>query len=361
MEAEVARRVLVTGGCGFVGRHLVAKLAAEGGNEVWIIDDLSTGKAPADWEVPQLRHVGEDGGVAFHEVVGHDAVVRFIRADFVAVAQAELGMTPSLGLAKLPAFDEIYHLASVVGGRNVIDNDPLAVGIDLAIDSSFFLWSAKVARPERILYASSSAAYPIDLQEAGESRALREDDISFEKRLGLPDYTYGWSKLTGEYLGRIAHEKYGLSVGVVRPFSGYGEDQDVVYPFPAIALRVAARRDPVRVWGSGHQTRDFVHIDDACEACLLVCRGVSDARAFNIGSGRATSFLDLAARMVAIEGYDAPVLGTAGKPVGVAERYSDAARIRDELGWTQTIPLDDGIRRALDYARGRLARGVEPE
>lgn len=357
----MARRILVTGGCGFVGRHLVAKLAAEGGNEIWIVDDLSTGKPPAEWEVPQLHARGAQGGIALYEVAGLDAVVRFVRADFVAVAQAELGMTPSLGLDRLPAFDEVYHLASVVGGRNVIDNDPLAVGIDLAIDSSFFLWSAKVARPERILYASSSAAYPIDLQEAGESRALREDDISFDKRLGLPDYTYGWSKLTGEYLGRIAHEKYGLNVGVVRPFSGYGEDQDIVYPFPAIALRVAARRDPVRVWGSGHQTRDFVHIDDACDACILVCRGVSDGRAFNIGSGVATSFLDLAARMVALEGYDAPVVGTEGKPVGVAERYSDPSRIAGELGWQQTIPLDDGIRRALDYARARLARGIEPE
>ena len=357
---DVARRVLVTGGCGFVGRHLVGRLAAEGGNEIWIVDNLSTGKAPADWEVPQLAPRGEDGGVALF-VAGRETAVRFIRADFVAVAQAELGMTPSLGLAPLPAFDEVYHLASVVGGRNVIDNDPLAVGIDLAIDSTFFLWAAKVSRPARILYASSSAAYPVDLQEAGGSRALVEADIAFDRRMGLPDYTYGWSKLTGEYLGRIAHEKYGLSVGVVRPFSGYGEDQDIVYPFPAIALRVAARRDPVRVWGSGHQTRDFVHIDDACDACLLVCRGVSDARAFNIGSGVATSFLTLARRMVELEGYDAPVLGTEGKPVGVAERYSDAALIARELGWRQTITLDDGIRRALDYARGRLTRGIVPD
>ncbi|MHC9418997.1 NAD-dependent epimerase/dehydratase family protein [Sphingomonas citri] len=354
-------RILITGGCGFVGRHLVARLAREGGHELWIIDDLSTGKPPAQWEVPRLRPLGEEGGVQRHELVGLDQQVRLIRADFVAVAQAELGMTPSLGLAPLPRFDEIYHLASVVGGRNVIDNDPLAVGIDLAVDSSFFLWAAKKARPERILYASSSAAYPIDLQEEGESRALREDDISFDKRLGLPDYTYGWSKLTGEYLGRIAHEKYGLSVGVVRPFSGYGEDQDVVYPFPAIALRVAARRDPVRVWGSGEQTRDFVHIDDACDACVLVCRGVSNARAFNIGTGTPTRFLDLAGRMVAIEGYDASVIGTAGKPVGVAERYSDSSRIRDELGWRPRIALDDGIRRALDYARVRLERGIEPD
>lgn len=357
----MARNILVTGGCGFVGRHLVAKLAAEGGATIWIIDNLSTGKPPAEWEVPRLTPAGAVGGVAHWAVEGTDAVIRLIEADFTAVAQAELGMTPPLGLDRLPPFDEVYHLASVVGGRNVIDNDPLAVGIDLAIDSSFFLWAAKIARPQRILYASSSAAYPIDLQEAGGSKALREDDIAFDRRLGLPDYTYGWSKLTGEYLGRIAHEKYGLSVGVVRPFSGYGEDQDIAYPFPAIALRVAARHDPVRVWGSGHQTRDFVHIDDACDACMLVCRGVSDGSAYNIGSGEPVSFLTLAARMVTLAGYEAQVMGTMGKPVGVAERYSVPDRIRDQLGWRQTITLDDGIRRALAYAAGRLERGILPE
>ena len=134
------KTVIVTGGARDIGKAVSLKLAAEGA-EVWIIDDLSTGKAPADWEVPQLRAKGEERGVGFHEVVGSNAVVRFVRADFVAVAQAELGMTPSLGLDRLPVFDEVYHLASVVGGRNVIDNDPLAVGIDLAIDSTFFLWT----------------------------------------------------------------------------------------------------------------------------------------------------------------------------------------------------------------------------
>lgn len=357
----MARDILVTGGCGFVGRHLVAKLAAEGSNTIWIIDDLSTGKAPSDWEVPRLTPIEERDGIAYLKVEGTEAVARFIRSDFVAVAMAELGMIPPLGLPKLPPFAEVYHLASVVGGRNVIDNDPLAVGIDLSIDSTFFLWAAKVARPQHILYASSSAAYPIDLQEQGISKALVESDISFEKRLGLPDYTYGWSKLTGEYLGRIAAQKYGLSVGIVRPFSGYGEDQDPVYPFPAIALRVAARQTPVRVWGSGMQTRDFVHIDDACDACIAVCRQVSDASAYNIGTGVSTSFLTLAGRMVEIAGYEAPVQGMAGKPVGVAERYSDPRRIMEELGWRPTISLDDGIARALAYAEGRLARGIRPD
>lgn len=355
-------RILITGGCGFVGRHLVQRLANESDAEIWIVDNLSTGKSPDTWEVPKLNYVGQvKKGVEQYKVGASGKIVNFIISDFVAIAQAELGIIPSLGLDPLPVFDEVYHLASVVGGRNVIDNDPLAVGIDLSIDAVFYLWAAKKSRPHRILYASSSAAYPVDLQEGGSSIPLKEEHISFGKRLGLPDYTYGWSKLTGEYLGTIAVQKYGLKVAVVRPFSGYGEDQDIVYPFPAIALRVASRHKPVKVWGSGQQGRDFVHIDDACEACVRACRMVEDGSAVNIGWGRLTSFLELAGRMIEIEGYEATVEGVAGKPVGVAERYCDPTHMRKALDWQPGITLDDGIRRGLAYAKTRLAAGVLPD
>lgn len=359
------KRVLITGGCGFVGRHLVHLLAREPDVELWIVDNLSTGKHPDDWEVPKLTERSDTqsvgNGILHYDVGNTGNSAKVILADFAAVAQAELGIVPNLGLDKLPPFDEVYHLASVVGGRNVIDNDPLAVGIDLSIDAVFFLWAAKVARPQRILYASSSAAYPIDLQTEGKGIPLKEEFISFGGRLGLPDYTYGWSKLTGEYLSRIAVEKYGLSVGIVRPFSGYGEDQDPVYPFPAIALRVAAHQNPVKVWGSGLQGRDFVHIDDACEVCVLVCRGVHDASAVNIGSGLLTTFRELAARMVELEGYKAEVTGLPGKPVGVAERYCDTSLLWSRFQWKPRISLDQGIRRSLDYAKLRLERGIPPE
>ncbi len=191
--------------------------------------------------------------------------------------------------------------------------------------------------------------------------ALAEPMIDFGDILGKPDYTYGWSKLTGEYLGRIAVAKYGMKVGVVRPFSGYGEDQEPVYPFPAIALRVAARRNPVVVWGSGLQSRDFVHIDDAVEACVRACRRISDGSAVNIGHGKPVTFLDLARRMVEIEGYEAEVRGRIDRPVGVAARYCDPARMREVLAWSPSISLDDGIRRGLEFARRRLAAGVQPE
>ncbi len=357
-----SRRVLVTGGCGFVGRHLIARLAREPGIEIWIIDDLSSGLHPSRWERPSTAALSESSaGISTFRLTGSDAPICFIQADFMAIALSELGRIASTGIRRLPEFDEIYHLASVVGGRNVIDNDPLAVGIDLAVDSAFFLWAAKIAKPGRILYASSSAAYPIHRQTQETAEALQEDMIGFGDVLGKPDYTYGWSKLSGEYLGRIAVEKYGLKVGVVRPFSGYGEDQEPVYPFPAIALRVAARLNPVTVWGSGLQSRDFVHIDDAVEACVRTCRIISDGSAVNIGSGMPTTFLGLARRMVEIEGYDAEVRGRIDRPVGVAARYCNPGRMREVLGWSPVISLDDGIRRGLALAKIRLANGVLPE
>jgi nucleoside-diphosphate-sugar epimerase len=358
---SAGKTILVTGGCGFVGRHLIARLAREDAHAIWVIDDLSTGRPPTDWEVPAVDEYREESpAVSTFRIRGSRAHVRLLRSDFTAIALAELRRIGDLGLPKLPHFDEVYHLASVVGGRNVIDNDPLAVGIDLAIDSSFFMWAAKVGRPGRMLYASSSAAYPISQQTATSAVALSEDMIDFGDVLGKPDYTYGWSKLTGEYLSRIAVEKYGLSVAIVRPFSGYGEDQEPVYPFPAIALRVAARRNPVIVWGDGLQSRDFVHIDDAVEACVLACRKVSDAKAVNIGFGRPTTFRELAARMIEIEGYSATVQGKVDRPVGVMARYCNPARMTGLLQWSPTISLDDGIRRALEYARRRLASGIEP-
>jgi UDP-glucose 4-epimerase len=355
-------KVLVTGGCGFVGRHLVARLAATEDAEIWVVDDLSTGRHPATWDSPATvtSHRQPYRSALVFELAGTSSQLVFVNAPWQSIASVELDHQPGYGHPPLPHFDEVYHLASVVGGRAMIDGDPLAVGIDLAIDSSLYLWAVKVGRPDRLLYASSSAAYPVSQQTDEAAVALTEEMLDPKAGFLQPDMTYGWSKLTGEYLGQMAAERYGLSVAVVRPFSGYGEDQDLSYPVPAIALRVAARQDPVRVWGSGLQGRDFVHIDDCVEACIRACRRISDGSAVNIGSGALTSFRELAALMVELEGYEAPVEGTDDKPVGVAQRYCDPTRMHKLLDWEPEISLRDGIERVLVGARSRLAAGLTP-
>jgi nucleoside-diphosphate-sugar epimerase len=218
---------LVTGGCGFVGRHFVAWLLKQD-YHVTVVDDLSTGLLPSLW--PAHLRVSEQCGNRF----------TFFQTDlrqYMSECNAN--------------FDLILHLAAVVGGRLTIEGDPLRVATDLAIDAMFFNWVVgSRPMPRKVLFFSSSAAYPIDVQTRTNHRALSEDLISFDNRLGLPDMTYGWSKLTGEFLAQFAAQTYGLDVVIYRPFSGYGEDQDFTYPFPSVIRRVAMRESPIIVWGS---------------------------------------------------------------------------------------------------------------
>jgi UDP-glucose 4-epimerase len=343
--APSATATLVTGGCGFVGRHLVHALLRRG-HTVWIIDDLSTGRHPDTWLDASWRPQGATGEV---EVYARDGQrVLFAGGDLVPWIYANDDLAAALAPLGLTALDDIFHLASVVGGRAKIDGDPMAVAIDLAIDAALFRWITRNrARIGRVLYASSSAAYPVHLQTDGAALALHEDYISFDARLGQPDMTYGWSKLTGEYLARVAAKYYGVHVACVRPFSGYGGDQDNSYPVPAIARRAAMREDPLVVWGTGEQGRDFVHIDDCVEAMFLALAQISDGSGVNIGSGQLTTFKELAQLFAELAGYAPVVRPLVDKPMGVHARYADTAEMERRLEWRPTISLRDGMARVL--------------
>jgi nucleoside-diphosphate-sugar epimerase len=143
-------------------------------------------------------------------------------------------------------FDLIIHLAAIVGGRQTIENDPLSVATDLSIDAEFFNWCVRTKQDGSIIYYSSSAAYPTKLQER--PYRLKESDLDLSA-ISNPDMTYGWAKLTGEYLAKFAKENYGLRVYTFRPFSGYGADQDLSYPFPSFIQRAKAQLDPFEIWG----------------------------------------------------------------------------------------------------------------
>ena len=337
---------LVTGGAGFVGRHLVSKLLNRG-EDIWIVDDLSTGKHPSTWLPSQFKKNSTKDKIEHYQSESQN--VYFINQDLINVLLLEL-YTDSI----LPSFSDIFHLASIVGGRSLIDGDPLLVAKDLSIDSIFFLWATR--RPDkinRILYASSSAAYPIDLQTTQSHVALKETMINFSGSVGVPDMTYGWSKLTGEYLSRLAASKYGLSIACVRPFSGYGEDQDLNYPIPAIARRVALREHPLTVWGTGKQGRDFVHIDDCVDAFFIIMDKIHDGSGCNIGSGKVLSFLEVLGIFSRIEGYKPEIKPLTNKPVGVSSRYSDPTML-SSFGWKPSISYEEGFRRVLVSAKNRL-------
>lgn len=270
-------------------------------------------------------------------------------------------------------YDVVVHAAAVVGGRKVIDRDPLEQAVNLELDAAMFRW-ARRTRPGRIVYLSSSAVYPTWRQRAADERApafsvsgvsflakspvltsdpviqpwkyepqpLRESDTDDEFG-SQPDALYGWVKLTGEKLAALARAD-GLSVSVVRPFSGYGEDQDDCYPFPAFAARARRRDDPFVIWGPGRQVRDWIHVTDICRAIMLMLKNDIDG-AVNLGWGIPVSMMELAQRMCAAAGYSPTLTPQLDQPTGVMYRVANVSKMREFF--TPAITLDEGIERAL--------------
>ena len=236
-------------------------------------------------------------------------------------------------------YDLVIHLAAIVGGRESIEGRPLAVADNLSIDSEFFQWCLKT-QPKKIVYFSSSAAYPTWRQEKiFKDIPLKESDINWQAQLGVPDMTYGWSKLTGEYLSQFVP-----NVHIFRPFSGYGWDQDLTYPFPMYVKRALERQDPFEIWGPGTQTRDFIHMSDVIEAVMTaVDLGVTGP--INLGTGRATSFIELAKMCMTEVGYQGEIETRPDKPVGCLHRVSDNTKLLEF--YTPKITLEEGIAEAV--------------
>ncbi|MDX2285970.1 MAG: NAD-dependent epimerase/dehydratase family protein [Bacteroidia bacterium] len=354
---------LISGGCGFVGRNVARRLLDTTPDRILIVDDLSVGIPPGEWPADGEPFLGGKprrklGDLEFW---GDDERLLFWRGDFrrfLRTLQEVPGWLQTTYGLEIPKFSDVFHFAAIVGGRSKIDGDPMMVALDLAIDAELFYWAVR-HQPDRLLYPSSSAAYPVDLQAESGHTALAEPDIDWEHgKLGQPDMTYGWSKLTGEYLARTAARHYGLRVTCIRPFSGYGEDQDLSYPVPAIAARAARREDPFEVWGTGRQGRDFVHIDDVVDCMLLAMDHIHDGSAINIGSGRITSFLEIIGVFTRFAGYSPEIKPLLDKPVGVHARYGDMAYVRERLGWEPRISVEEGMRRVYEAALRRLEQGA---
>jgi nucleoside-diphosphate-sugar epimerase len=300
MGAVPVKRALVTGSEGFVGRHMRVALEAAG----WSVSGLDIKRGPA-----------EDVRDVFREDDYH--------------------------------YDLLVHCAAVVGGRELIEGNPLALAVNLEIDAAMFSWALRT-KPGRVVYFSSSAAYPVGFQSAFQRVRLTEAHIDLtgpRAGVGMPDQLYGWSKLTGEVLA-VHARRAGVPVTVLRPFSGYGADQDLDYPFPSFIDRAARRANPFDIWGDGSQVRDWIHISDIIGA-TMTCIDEGIDGPLNLGWGRPTSFLELAHLVAtAAQILDSTVFKIhPEKPSGVAWRVCDPTEMLKV--YRPKITLEEGIVQAL--------------
>lgn len=321
------KKILVTGGAGFVGRRF-CKRYLDSGDQVYCVDPVAidTGGINPDQGWPLYNPNDYDNFHFFQEDC---------RSWFKQNEDND--------------FDYVFHLAAMVGGRAMIENRPLAVADDLSIDAEYWQWAEK-AKPTKTVCFSSSAAYPIGKQTTENHELLTEDMISFENDIGMPDMSYGWAKLTCEYLARLAYEKHGLKSVCYRPFSGYGEDQDDTYPFPSICKRAMAHvGEPVlNVWGTGEQMRDFIYIEDCVDGVLTTMDKIDDGDALNLSTGIYTSFKQFAQIAAEECGYEPEVVGLSDKPSGVFARGGDITK-QAEYGFKYSLSFREGVRKAIDY------------
>ena len=283
-------------------------------------------------------------------VTGHKGLVgrhftKRLLADGWAVYGVDIAHGASQDCRKLFAtsdtrYDLAIHCAAIVGGRATIEGEPMAVATDLAIDSDFFQWCLRT-RPRRAVYFSSSAAYPVDLQAEGSRHRLTEADIDLSTPR-LPDAVYGWCKLTGEMQAQLVRAE-GVPITVLRPLSGYGQDQDPTYPFRAFIDRALARSDPFEVWGDGQQVRDFIHVEDVVAGTLAAVE--ADVDVVNLCSGVPTSFVDLAELVCASARYVPELAFELGAPQGVRYRVGDPTLMR--TFYKLRVGLEEGVARAL--------------
>lgn len=294
-------RILITGHLGFVGRHFVKALDNDE-----------------------------------NEIVGIDLKEGYDCRDYFKNRKHE-------------RFDLVIHCAAIVGGRENIEGNPIAVATDLSIDAEFFNWCV-VAKPRKVVYFSSSAAYPSHNQRPEFKMKLSEEMVQLEGLIGSPDMTYGWAKLTGELLAEHSREKYGLDVLVVRPFSGYGEDQDLSYPFPAFIQRIKDKEDPFIIWGDGEQVRDFIHIDDIVGGVMEAINQDIEGP-INLGNGVPISFNQLAEKMFDIAEWNPDYVDhKRDKPVGVSYRVANTDKMLTYF--KPKVSLSEGIIRSLKHTGG---------
>jgi UDP-glucose 4-epimerase len=306
-------KVLVTGGAGFVGSHVVDKIVGSG-YSVRVIDNLSEGK---------LSNIG-----------GHlkNGRVRFFNGD---VRDAELVKKC------IRDVDAVVHLAAVTSVPFSFANPSLT--FDVNVNGTVNLLNACVeTKVKRFVFVSSCSVY-------GDPCYLPIDEIHPTSPLS----PYAVSKLEGEEHCRNHQEQYGLSTVVLRLFNVYGPRQGL-NAYSGVVTRFldqVRKRMPLVIFGDGLQTRDFVHVWDAAEAVLKALENTNVAgEVFNIGFGRATSVNSLAKSVLNLVGASLGIVYEKPRAGDIKTSFADISKAEQQLDYRPIVPLEKGLRSLVEEA-----------
>jgi UDP-glucose 4-epimerase len=319
-------RILVTGGAGFIGSHVADRFLAAG-NDVVIVDNLSSGKRE---NLPPEA--------TFHEL--------------------DIGSPQAARLVRDGGFQIIAHLAAQIDVRRSVDDPVFDARANIlgTLNLAEAVRSSPSVHSTRIVFASTGGALYGDFATPPSPEASPKD----------PDSPYGISKLSVEhylaYYGRV----HGLNTVALRFGNVYGPRQDPHGEAGVVAIFCGRLLDgrPLRVFGDGRQTRDYIYVGDVATAFLtaavapLLPPERLDARAFNVGTGVETSVIELAEMLRRAAGASAPVEFAPKRPGELARSVLAPAKAAEQLGWRAATPLERGLAETYAWFAARRASSV---
>jgi len=309
-------RILVTGGGGLIGSSIVERLVEAGAAAVTIVDNFDRGdRRNLDTARPSNRI----------ELVEGDICDRGLMRDLLSRAD---------GLVHMAALRITQCVQEPERARQVMFEAPFNILLDAAQSGV-----------KKIVAASSSSIYgQADTFPTGEHHHPYNDDT-----------LYGAGKLAVEGMLRAFHRTHGLNYAAMRFFNVYGPRMDIHGVYTEVMVRwmerIEAGRAPI-IFGDGSQSMDFTYVDDAARACVLALASDATGEAFNIGTGRSTSLLDLARLLARTMGHDlAPEFQPARGVSPVSYRLADIAKAERLLGFQPKVPLEEGLARLVAWWR----------
>jgi len=317
IEHWPGRRVMVTGGRGFLGRAVVARLMASGADTVFV---------PASSEY-DLRTVD--------------------------------GIRRALDIGRP---EQIIHLAAVVGGIGANRDNPGRFFYENAVMGIHLLEEARLAGVARFLTVGTVCSYPKHTPVPFREESLWD---------GYPEETnapYGLAKKMLLVQSQAYREQYGFDASYVIPVNLYGPgdtfDPASSHVIPALIRKLVealdAGRPAIEVWGTGSASREFLYVDDAARGIVLAAERLSSADPINLGVGREVTIRELVERIAALVGFGGRIDWDATKPDGQPRRALDTSRARERIGFVAEMPFEEGLRRTIDWYRAARTTGVVP-
>ncbi len=330
------KRILVTGGAGFIGSWLVEALVRLDAR-VFVVDNLWRG-SKSNLSLDETRY-------------WVPMETNFFELDLRDFSNARQSMD-------IAEPDMVFHLADIVAGIDFVFNNELFLfNSNVLINTNTFRAVSETG-VENLVYVGTACSYPKNLQLKPGGIPLTEDQVYPAD----PESAYGWSKLMGEYEASLLAEKGAANVGILRLQNVYGprsilsRKRSQVIP-SLIRKAILYPQEDFIVWGSGKQSRDFVFVGDVIDALLrLPLRGMNKG-AIQIGTAKETTVAQLARIIINISGKDIPVMFDTSKPEGDGGRSGDFTRAKNILGWDVFTSIDDGIRQTYAWAVSQIQSG----